>query len=705
MFVGCSLRTSLQITRLISDNREPYDHLARTMLAEARIGCAWQPTTINFQLPWRMTMKRFKVAYLAALSFLFVCGTSLGQQVHIPDPNLRAVLREHLQVNEITEAILSTRLIDLDARDRGITDLTGLEFAAELIDLNISLNPITDLTPLKSLAKLTYLAFWGTPSSNLEPLVGLVGLQVIDANECRISDLTPLANLHNLIVLSVRDNEIKSVAPLAGLTELRELFLHYNQITDVTPLANLTNLRVLQIERNDIVDHSPLDGLSLTLYTYDQDCDLPPVPLTPRLENRKYPSVFTAWGGIGWSSVLNKQHLSDLEQMALHDLYFCCLIFNESYFDTGNGLVLRGRLDEAIALRDEYHAVNPNMIFIAEIRMHGASWAKFPMDSPYWVRDDDGELVLAGGRGLIDFTHPDVQELIIRQAVAIGKCGLYDGIMFDWWNEYGSVLDGTDNEGEQRARDNIIRGIRDRVRPDFLILVNTNRRKVPRNAYGINGSFMESFVPYTAMGVDITDGFEEIRDALGWLDTNLREPRINSLEGWGNPNQPPDSPANLQYMRAITTLSLTHSNGYVMYNTGVEHEHFWYDFWDADLGRPVGEKAQVYDGFDGLYIREFMNGWAVYNQSGAAHVVTLPEKVRSVASGLVNTEHAVLNLDGAMFLKEEMANPVDVNKDGVINILDLVFVAESLGKDDPKADVNGDGLINVFDLVLIANEL
>ena len=48
------------------------------------------------------------------------------------------------------------------------------------------------------------------------------------------------------------------------------------------------------------------------------------------------------------------------------------------------------------------------------------------------------------------------------------------------------------------------------------------------------------------------------------------------------------------------------------------------------------------------------------------------------------------------------ANPYDVNEDGVINILDLTFVASRFGQDDPKADVNGDDTVNILDLVLIA---
>ena len=160
-------------------------------------------------------------------------------------------------------------------------------------------------------------------------------------------------------------------------------------------------------------------------------------------------------------------------------------------------------------------------------------------------------------------------------------------------------------------------------------------------------------------------------------DPNLREPRTVMLEGGTDPSEPPDSPYNPQLMRAITTMSLTHSDGYVLFEIGRGHVHYWYDFWDADLGRPVGSKFQFYEEIEQLYIREFTNGWAVYNQSGGAQVVTLPDEVQSVANGLVNTEHAVLNIDSDIFFRTASKNPGDVNGDGIVNVFDLAFVANA----------------------------
>ena len=244
--------------------------------------------------------------------------------------------------------------------------------------------------------------------------------------------------------------------------------------------------------------------------------------------------------------------------------------------------------------------------------------------------------------------------------------------------------------------------IRARVPDDFIIIVNAGANKMESLSELINGAFME-FVRVPGRYYNYED-LSILENALLWNEANLRHPPVNGLEGFGIGTEHPNSPINQKWMRVFTTLSLTHSDGYVVYNRGEEdHEHIWYDFWDADLGRPIGStetKAQLYDNRDGVFIREFTNGWAVYNRSRKAQQIELPESTMGISSGIKGHSHTLPDLDGEIYLKQG-TNPTDINNDGTVNILDLVAVANAFGENEP--DLNGDGIVNILDLVIVAN--
>ena len=675
---------------------------------------------------------RQKIA-LHLLLYFTLSSAAFAQEVEIPDPNLRVAVAETLGVRlglPILEEDMK-RLERLRLEHGNVHDLTGLELATNLIEFAINTAPPVDLTPIFDLLQLQNLTIWQSAGpEDIAPLANITSLTSLEIGACGIIDISPLANLTNLTHLNLRinrivditplahlsnlaelrlsSNRIIDIAPLANLTNLTALWLYDNRIVDVQPLAGLTQLQVLEIELNLIGDHSPLDSLRLSHFTYDQVCDMPPLPLTPRVDHRTYPSIFARWSGFDWPPITNRPDLSDAENLARHDLRFSGNVFGLDFREVSDGFKMAGLLDRAVQKRDELHALNPNKIHLVDVGIRAAPLEWFPPDSPYWILDESGTVYLESedvGHGLLDFTNPIVQDRIVAQAVAVAECGLYDGIFFDYWSEEWRVLGGFRTmEEEQSARDTILRRIGAETRPNFLIMGNVNIQMLPRTAPYVNGGFMETVLPFTRNSDQQETILKEIENTLLWLDTHLREPRINGLEGWAIPTEPPDSPNNLRWMRAITALSLTHSNGYVVYTIPDNWGHYWYDFWDADLGRPVGEKGQLYQETDGLYIREFTNGWAVYNHSGEEQILTFPEEAQGVASRLSGTEHTLPNLDGEMYLRVKPPNPADVNEDGVVNIFDLTLVAQAFGKDGLQGDVNGDGVVNVFDLVFVANQ-
>ena len=673
----------------------------------------------------RFPFSRFLILAIAAILLI---PRASAQLVEIPDPNLREAIRETLQLpagSPITQQDMEKlEYLDNEKTEKmGITDLTGLEYATNLSSIPLNQNEITDLSPLSNLIQLEALAAWGNPISDISPLAKLTNLRYIDLGSCDIADITPLSNLTKLETLQLGWNYIiKDISPLSNLTNLQSLRLNHNRIVDISPLANLTQLKELFINGNRIGDFSPLDGLSLTILERDErpytPCELPHLPIEIRLQNRSFPSVFGAFAKPTDTQIIGLNHLSPIEQLALHDLTWRDPYFGVAFINTPQGWKLAGFVERAQEIRDDLLALNPNMLLLVGVRIRDAWTGYYPEDFPYWLRDENGNIIKtpSGNFLLTDFTQPGLQDIIVQQAIAVAECGLFDGIFFDWFAEDGPVLvsanpDSWDEghigvEEEQQAKDKILQRIRAQVRDDFLIIINTGRTKIPRRAWGINGTFMETLSD-TQRGLPVTNGhpyghkgLKQIEKTLAWAEENLRSPQINCLEGWGDPGEPPDSPVNLRFMRVFTTMSLTHSDGYVLYGMDNTHQHIWYDFWDADLGRPIGPKAQQYQNIEGLFIREFTNGWAVYNRSGKEQTISLSEPTTGVSSNKQDIIHPLLDLDGEIYLK--VKNPADVNGDWAINILDLVQVANAFGESSP--DLNGDGVVNILDLVFVTQQ-
>ena len=708
--------------------------------------------------------------FLASVVGILVCNTftyAEDAEDWMPDPYLERAVRENLGIPD-TIPIHPADMAGLNHLivEHDIQRLKGLEHAVNLRGLYVTRSEVSELTPLAGLENLQLLKLNDNRITDISPLSGLVNLQNLELHNNQIVDISPLAGLIGLRDLRMKSNEVEDISPLSGLVNLQCLKLQENQISDITPLAGLENLQFLKLSDNRITDISPLSalvnlevlilggnpitdftplyglprgtvelgGIPIDFETLQRlnptdriICDIAREPIRPRVENRTYPSIFQITCGY----IINRPELSWSEQIA-YDL-FSCTAFGAEFFQGPDGLVLR--LHEKSREAEGIRKRRPNILFLANtpIGFHGAGVDEFPEDSPYYLRDESGNRVIDRSWGtvaLLDFRHPDVQKRFIQQAREFSKCGLFDGISIDKWASTGHG--NMPREEHVAAKDRMIQGIRDAVDDDFLILVTTGNDIITtrHQAEYINGFFMETTENYE--GGYTHAGLAHIENTLSWAEENLREPQINCLAGRGDRNELLDSPRNLQWMRLWTTMSLTHSDGYVVFTMGAgpghpphpfefwpghadlhargirhghQNTHYHYDFWEADLGRPVGgdeTKAQLYENREGLFIREFTNGWAVYNRSGTAQEIELPQAVSGWSSGVKDKRrHTLADLDGEIYLKAETPPTADVNGDGTVNVLDLVIVANAFGEAAP--DLNGDGTVNVLDLVLVAN--
>ena len=651
---------------------------------------------------------------LICIFFFIVCSVAHAVD-WMPDAHLEQAIREEL---EIPDGILMhkadmTGLYGL-VIEHDVKTLKGLEYAINLEILHLGRCEASDLTPLAELENLRFLKLFSNRISDISPLSGLIGLLELQLHTNLIFDLMPLANLQNLRILRL-GNHISDVSPLAGLTGLQELILEGNAISDFTPLVSLTNLKTLYIYPNPIPSGNQFIGIDASHLKAAEEnfiCEKPRpfyiAPVAERIHNRDYPSVFLTHKRSNY-----EKDPDPFDQLVHYDFSFMFEPFHPLVYpyisNSPFGGMVRTGSHGTIAHLSHVHRdairENSNMIFIVEIAYFDGRFFDIPEDSPYWFRNPDGSIARRGkqySEPLLNFTHPDVIEMIIQQTIAVAKCGLYDGIWLDRWQEdgdfHGELRHLVSPEAELNARIQILQGIRTNVREDFLIMVNSTE-ELPHSAPYINGVFIEADEPkpnYTHKD------FFHFENIIKWYESNLRKPSFTLL--WGQVDHKP--PISQLTVRQFTTLSLTHSDGYVNVSSGApDGRTLWYDFWDAPLGRPIGgeeTKAQFYEDRDGLFIREYTNGWAVYNRSGTEQEIELPQEVSGWNSGVEHQRrHTLADLDGEIYLKSETAPTADVNGDDTVNILDLVIVANAFGEAAP--DLNGDGVVNILDLVVVAN--
>ena len=180
--------------------------------------------------------------------------------VSIPDTNLRKSVEQALRKAgaAIITADEMASLQVLDATNRNIYNLTGLEHATNLRELGLAANSISDISTVARLTNLTLLDLRDNLISNISPLTGLTNLTALGLGQNNISNISPLARLTRLTALNLWGNSISDISPLARLTNLTALRLDNNFISNISPLARLTQLTELYLKNNSISDLWPL---------------------------------------------------------------------------------------------------------------------------------------------------------------------------------------------------------------------------------------------------------------------------------------------------------------------------------------------------------------------------------------------------------------------------------------------------------------
>ena len=652
-----------------------------------------------------------------------------GRLIEIPDPNLRVVLEETLGTNTIRPTTMA-KLTTLKASNKGIKSLTGLEFAINLTELWISKNPISDLSPLSGCINLVGLGAWDVPVSDLSPLTGLKKLRWLEFVDGSISDLSPLsgltnlrrlvlytqaisdisplANLTNLTLIRMTHNDIKDLSPLANLTNLTTVFLYDNQISDLTPLSKLHKLETLNLCDNKISEVSPLrtlTSLSSLGLCQNKISDVSPLAGLTNLD-----TLDLAQNNISNVSPLSR--LANLQQLdvtynqidditPLAPLDSLNILWGENPGFPRGGAKIEGpwlwtwipaphhhgwdMLSEATGgtVTEWYIATNGAM----EGQPAGNSvWTSHTL-SPTGhdnIRELTGELGWAPGRELYDIVlYGCVEFYAPREQKTDMYIGCDDGVKI--WLNGRDVFSKTNSNGVLTDY-NINFPVTLKQGKNILFVALDDRNYRHWSAFFGFALDTEYTLASPGVGYDLPVIPVLVGDIFS---LEIRAENVFDLAGWQF-----DIAFDPSVFEAVDI-----SEG---------------EFLKTDGGATLFQEGRI-DNASGKITGLNAALLSDNGVSGSGTILEVKFKARSDGE----TELALQNFLFSSFTGENI--PVepheihitvkerllsgDVNRDEVINILDLIRVAQQLGKRvsaDSPVDVNGDGIVNIFDLTLVA---
>ncbi len=590
----------------------------------------------------------FTLTFCVTLCFLFPL-VATAQTVNIPDANLRAVIEEALGKTSnarITVDDMET-LTRLEANNRGISNLTGLETAVNLDDLRLSHNLISDILPLSRLVRLRRLELEDNAISDISPLAGLISLEGrLNISHNVVSDLSPLTGLINLRDLNVSDNLVIDLSPLAGLIKLDGISMSRNPPADLSPLSALTNLRRFHSWGTPILDLTPLAGL-------------------PKLR------VINICGG----------EISDLSSLrdatGLTELYFAGNEISDL-----SPLTNLTNLTRMSFEHNEVSDVSPLAV------LQGLTW----LDLEDNAISDVSPLSELSSLTWLNLSHnavTDVSSLaILPNLTWVGLVG-----------NAVSNISGLEELSEITPVSHFINTAFPEAGPKIVgpwLWVIVSGSRLDHTDFlerASNGKITEVKVATfgATKGKSVGSSVWEIHTLSSTGGDNINE--MTDALGWGSGSEIYDhivyGSVTLDSPSEQDTTMLVGSGDAVKVWLNGELVHY----------NPVTRGAG-----------DFQDAFPVTLKQGAnVLLVAVDNRGHGAFSGFFgfakDAEYTVNHPDKKITIE---VPAYDVNRDGITNILDLILIGQDFGKTNPtneRTDVNGDGTVNISDLIIVAGHL
>ena len=601
---------------------------------------------------------------------------------------------------------------------------------SRLVNLTfLALHGVEDLTPLAGLPKLEQLFVSHPNIRDLSPLAGLINLELIHLelihmSGALISDLSPLAGLTKLEHVHLPGGDISDLTPLAGLTELEELHLHHNSISDISPIAGLTNLKRLDLSRIDVLsDISPLATLSNLEWLSLRNNNISDISALARLTNLTYMDL--ARNEI--SDVSPLATLSNLKRLELLDNN----ISDISALARLTNLTWLNVSQNEISDLSPLDGLRPNLDFLSV-----SDNPYFPpggpkIDGPWLWLLLPGAKLPSGKDLLSEASGGAVTELTVATHGATAGQAVRDSI----W-----TLDTLPHQKKY----NISHMLKDSIR---------------------NGTIYGSLSLYSPREQETMIYVGSQNSVKTWLNGVL----VHQVIDWRDPDNYTDAvPVTLKPGRNVLLVAVAiladNGHGFFGFSPGTEYavatgigyafshapihidDTFTFDVRAENVSDLAGWQFDI--AFDPAILEavDVSEGDFLKTDSGATffqrgHIDNAAGKITGLSAARITdrevsgtgtilqvrfkakiggeTELALGNFEfgsstgenipaGPLEIRitvEERLATGDVNRDGRVSILDLILVAQQLGRSVPPnspVDINGDGVVNIFDLTLVA---
>ncbi len=662
-----------------------------------------------------------------------------GASVHIPDPNLRDAIAEALGKaprSPITVAEMAT-LERLYASEMGIRDLTGLEFATSLRVLLINHNLMPDLSPL----------------------AGLTQLRQLRMAENKISDISPLTELKNLGALEIYENEISDISPLAGLTNLHWLSMYKNPVSDISPLASLKGLRGIRVSVKEGGNLSPLAELINLENIYYWGSGDPVPDLSPLTNLPKLIKIDIRGGGKVDVSPL--AGLTAVKELWLHE----CGISDLSFLEKLTGLeqlhLTRNNISDVSPLATLTHLksidLRENQISdfsplsglaetaaISRVFNPGSPKGGPKIEGPWlWVTvpgerlTDSPDLLAEASGGIV--TEDRLATFGASEGIFVGN---------NVWTQHRIPPDGRNNINQMLESSGIEPNENNRVVYGSIML--NSPRKQDTNMFVGSDDAVKIWLNSDLVHKELV-WFDGIHDYQDFLPVSLKKGANVLLVAIDNRSG--NEWSGFFGFEEGTAYTVLPFNNRLFLSTDTTRVHIDDTFilhinpqdvtdlagWQSDIvfDPTVLEVISVNEG-------DFLKqeGETTFFQKGT--IDNEVGKIRGISSIRLNGEgvsgtgtllsvafsakaigESRLTLNNFQFGSStgeiipiqllEIAINVkgqravgDVNQDGQVSILDMILIAQQLGKKVPPhsaVDVNGDGTISILDLILVAQHL